>query len=471
MNGPDLKNSLYTMVISSILSILPPMRACSRFCSVICVFFWQATLVFALCASGHSDNHRPDADLIPDSLIGLSSDDGPAYAIVVEKDSQTLRVYEYQDKFSLKHTFFCSTGEVPGSKETSGDRKTPEGIYFITKAFGKRDLSSTYGSRAFVTDYPNLMDRKLNRDGNAIWLHGTNKALQPRDSNGCVALQNDDIDIVARYIRLDRTAVVITKKLHLVSPESLATEHKGISKFLDEWKNAFVAGDRERYIAFYEEPTSDVDESWKTWEPIRTAWENARESFGMSLKNITLARGNPCVVVLFDQFIHMDRHVAKVGTKKLFLEPVGNTWKIVGEVYQPAASHPDPIKPLQNALARLDQPQRDHKGIAALIAEWTDAWGSKDTKRYGACYAEDFRSNGMGLRAWMRYKKRLNKRYKSIQVAVEDVQIRRDSDRSTATFVQRYRSPGHESVGKKTLRLKRVGGTWKIYREVWHGNL
>jgi murein L,D-transpeptidase YafK len=472
MNRPDFGNCPRTTDKLSIGFIFSPMRSALKYCRF---FFSQCLLLFALSAVAYGssalDSHKPDVEFIPDSLISLPSDDGPAYAIVVEKDTQTLRVYEYQDGFSLKHTFFCSTGEVPGSKQTSGDRKTPEGIYFITKAFTKRDLSATYGSRAFVMDYPNFLDRKLNRDGNSIWLHGTNKPLKPRDSNGCVALQNEHIDILARYIQLNRTAVVVRKKLHLVSPESLATEQKGLTKFLDDWKKAFVAGDKARYIACYEEPPSGLHGSWETWDPIRTAWENARVPFGMSLENITLARGNPCVVALFDHFIHLDSHVAKVGTKKLFLEPTGNKWKIVGEVYQPEASHPDSIKPLGTLLARLDQRHRDDNDIAALIAEWADAWSSRDTQRYGACYAENFHSKGMDLSAWIRYKEKLNKQYKSIEVSIEDVKIRKHSDRSTATFVQRYRSSGHQSAGRKTLRLKRTGGGWKIYREIWHGRL
>jgi murein L,D-transpeptidase YafK len=444
------------------------MRSALKYCRII---FLQSLLLFALFTLVHGSSPKPEVDLIPDSLISLPSDHGPAHAIVVEKDTQTLRVYEYKDGFSLRYTFFCSTGEVPGNKQTSGDRKTPEGVYFITKAFTKRDLSAIYGSRAFVMDYPNFMDRKLNHDGNSIWLHGTNKPLKPRDSNGCVALQNDQIDMLARYVQLNRTAVVIKKKLHLVSPESLATEQKRLTGFLDDWKSAFVAGDKERYIACYEDAPADLHKSWEAWNPIRTSWENARVPFGMSLKNITLVRGNPCVVALFDQFIHLDRHVTKTGTKKLFLEPSGNTWKIVGEVYQPAAPHPDPAKPLGNSLALLDQLHRDYRDIAALIAEWADAWSSKDMKRYGECYAGNFYSKGMDLSAWMRYKEKLNKRYKSIQVSVEDVQIKEPSDRGSATFVQRYRSTGHDSVGKKTLRLKRTGGGWKIYREIWLGPL
>jgi hypothetical protein len=77
----------------------------------------------------------------------------------------------------------------------------------------------------------------------------------------------------------------------------------------------------------------------------------------------------------------------------------------------------------------------------------------------------------MDLSAWIRCKENLNKRYASIHVSIEDLDIRENLDRVTATFVQRYRSSGLKSVGMKTLYLKRVGGAWKIHREMWHGPL
>lgn len=475
MNRPNLRDSRCATDTCDCFRIFLSMRFGSKCFRIIHVFFLQFFLLLAAFPMVHarstSDHGKPAMDLVPDSLIGLSSEDGPAYAIVVEKDTQTLRLYEYSDDFALKHTFVCSTGEVPGKKEGSGDRKTPEGIYLFTKAFKKRDLSATYGNRAFVMDYPNIIDRKFNRDGNNIWLHGTNKPIRPRDSNGCVVMENEHIDTLARYIRLNRTAIIIKNKLHMVSPESLEAEQKSLTKFVEDWKSAFVAGDRAKYLAFYSEPPPDLDRLWEIWHPIRRAWQSAQVRFDMSFRNMTLARGNPCVVAVFDQFIHLDRLATRVGTKKLFLEPTGNTWKIVGEVFQPGASNPETAKPIATSLVRLDDLQKNHRATGELICEWADAWSCKDIKRYRVCYAEDFRSSAMDLSAWLRYKENINKRYASIHVSIEDLDIRENLDRGTATFVQRYRSSGLKSVGKKTLYLKRVEGEWKIHRERWHGSL
>lgn len=438
----------------------------------ILILVAQCLLVFTLLplayGSGSSQQHIPRIELIPGPLISLSADDGPAYAIVVEKDTQTITVYEYKDAFSLKHRFPCSTGEVRGKKVKSGDRKTPEGVYFFTKAFNKRELNPVYGPRAFVIDYPNLMDRKSSRDGNNIWLHGTSKPIRPRDSNGCVAMNNDDLDTVVQYIHLNRTPIIIQKKLNMVHPESQIADYKSLIEFLEAWKTAFISGDKTRYTACYNEPPKDQDALWGTWDEIRTGWKQSQIPFGMTLKNVSFVRANPHIVALFDQAIYLDRHVKCIGTKKLFLDRDRHTWKIEGEVYQPAESNPEAIRPMVTALAWLDRLQKDYKAIAELIAEWAGAWSCKDITRYRACYAQNFHARGMDLTDWIRYKERLNKRYESIRVSAEDLQIRRRSDRCTATFLQRYHSTGHQSVGTKTLRLKRIGGAWKIYRETWH---
>lgn len=426
-------------------------------------------LIFALfpvaLASGASEQQ---AKLVPDSLISLSSECNPACAILVVKDTQSLMVYEYKDGFHLKYQFTCSTGEASGNKKRSGDRKTPEGVYFFTKAFKKRDLSPIYGNRAFVIDYPNLLDRKLKRGGNNIWLHGSNKPIKSRDSNGCVVANNDYIETLARCIRLNRTPIIIKEKLVMVPAERQLADKESLTRFVDDWKTAFVTGDRTKYSASYSKPPKDLDTLWSTWDQTRTAWQDDQIPFDMKLRNLTLVRGNPCVVALFDQVINLDQHVRTVGTKKLFLEKDDKTWKIVGEACQPYDSDHEANRLLVTALNRLDRLRTDQKEIADLITEWADAWSSKDIRRYRACYAPDFRSGGMNLKTWIRYKEKLNRHYDSIRVCVEDLKIEQGPERSTARFLQRYDSSVYQSVGMKHLRLKRIGGAWKIYQEAWH---
>ena len=418
-------------------------------------------------ASEVSDQDLSRDLLVPDPLVSLGSDNGPAYAILVEKDAQRLLLYEYKDTFSLKHEFNCSTGEVAGRKQKSGDRKTPEGVYFFTRAFEERDLGPIYGTGAFVMDYPNLLDLKFNRGGNNIWLHGSDKPIKPMDSNGCVVLNNDDLEVLTQYIQLNRTPIVISEELAMVPAERQLASKKSITEFLDAWKRTFLAGDWDRFNAFYSEVPEELPTLQGVWDRVRMTWQYEGIPFDMSLHNLTLLRGNPCVVALFDQVIHMGHRARVVGTKKIFLEKDGETWKIVGEKFQPSDPGDQDNEPLVAALSRLGRLPTDQKAITDLIGEWVDAWSSKDIRRYAACYAPDFQAKGMDLGEWISYKKDLNRLYDSIQVEIEDLKIDQGPEQSTVTFLQRYDSSGYQAVGVKRLRVKRIGEEWKIYRETW----
>ena len=409
--------------------------------------------------------------LIPESLLHLDCGETPSYALVVEKKSQTLRVYAFDGEYRLKDRFACSTGEAAGKKKCPGDRKTPEGVYFFTASFEKRYLSSTYGNRAFVMDYPNVLDRMNGRGGDNIWLHGTNKKLRPRDTNGCVAVENGNIDVLAGYIRLNHTPIIIKEELQMVSPGQHAAKAESLRRFLRDWKSALLSADKARHDSFYMNPSPVYDQFWEAWVPMHDAWSEAQAGYAMTLKHVAIGRANPCLVVLLDQSVQLGDHRASVGRKKLFVKRQGTDWKIMAETYQGIPADEEKQDPLILTWQRLERLNRDYKEVAHRVAEWAEAWSAKDIDRYRACYSREFRAQGMDLSAWIRYKDRLNKRYDFITVSVEDLQIRQNGDRSTATFVQRYNSSGHESVGTKRLRLRRTDGAWKIEREKWLGTI
>ncbi len=64
------------------------------------------------------------SEKLPDALISLPENSN---AILVEKSSQQVFLYSNTGtKISRNLQFLCSTGEVYGNKQISGDKKTPE---------------------------------------------------------------------------------------------------------------------------------------------------------------------------------------------------------------------------------------------------------------------------------------------------------------------------------------------------------
>jgi TolA-binding protein/predicted negative regulator of RcsB-dependent stress response/ketosteroid isomerase-like protein len=110
----------------------------------------------------------------------------------------------------------------------------------------------------------------------------------------------------------------------------------------------------------------------------------------------------------------------------------------------------------------------DRVAIEQLIATWQQAWQGEDVARYMACYSDDFSSRGLTRERWKRYKTGINGRYTNIQVTFSNLTIEPlSATKALVSFDQDYRSDQYHDWGKKTMRLTKKHGTWKIQREIW----
>jgi len=411
----------------------------------------------------------------PAMLISYSTEQGNEYAIVVEKDTQCVFLYKYDGKMYKEiNRFKCSTGEASGAKSASGDKKTPEGVYFFTKAHKKRDLSPTYGTRAFPTDYPNILDRIAGRDGHSIWMHGTNKPLKDRDSNGCVALNNSDIEKLSKYITLNRTPMIIVDKISYVTGDSDKKIAESISKFLLNWNKSLQNGTYHEYLNFYDHAYLPDISWWPEWNKLRKKNQPSNMAFSIEIKKPVVSMHKGIYVVLIDQIVRTAESDLPLGTKKFFIIERGNQLRIVGEEYLTISNIQMSANKKQGKILiaefrKLKNKYKydDKRNIKDLINTWVTAWSAKDIKQYGNCYAKNFISQGGAtLQNWLKYKKRLNKKYDLIQVSIDNLVIKKDRNKSKVSFIQTYVSSGYRSVSLKRLELLRERGLWKIYREI-----
>jgi len=75
----------------------------------------------------------------------------------------------------------------------------------------------------------------------------------------------------------------------------------------------------------------------------------------------------------------------------------------------------------------------------------------------------------MDLKAWKRYKERLNKKYGSIKIQISKLTIIRHSANSVRVrFRQIYQAGTYRDLGVKILFLVRGKEGWKIKKETWH---
>ncbi len=421
---------------------------------------------------------------IPDVLVAMAASGGSdiAYAVIVEKSTQRLFLYAYDGAFKKVFETDCSTGKAEGPKREKGDSKTPEGIYFFNDEHDDKELSPIYGVKAFPTDYPNLLDRIAGFTGSAIWLHGTNKPLLPKDSNGCIVLGNQDILKVTPHISLHRTPIIVVDVLSYGDPELNRIAGKAAAGFLKDWETALETGSYHDYLAHYGSAYLPDIAWWNTWRRYREKGKAKGSYPDVEIRNVSIFRYKDIYAVLFDEFLETGDDDAKAwptGTRKLFMAYEDDRFAIVGDTYQTlpaslAGQRKDP--PLIAVLSRAESERAADAAVAAeaprviqMVDKWLQAWSDKDIKAYGSFYADDFRSDGRDKSAYLEYKDRLNRIYDYIRVERGDLSVEKgDNGRLIASFVQKYHSSAHRTVGAKRLVLKEEKGAWKILRETWH---
>ena len=414
---------------------------------------------------------------VPDMLISMPStpEASPQVAIVVEKSTQTLSVYRYDGEFRKVATYACSTGKTHGDKQISGDMKTPEGVYFFTDHHKDGDLAPVYGSRAFPLNYPNVVDRHDGKGGFAIWLHGTDRPLVPHDSNGCVAMNNQDIDRLATVIDLERTPILIAETLHYMDAGAAASITGRLFDFLDAWRLQLCAGTYQQYLALYHPDYLPPIDWWRIWQTFRreTLATHVQGGIDLIFDDASFYRDRNTFVAAFRQTLRVGTHSLPAGRRLLYIRDTNAGLRIVGDNYHRiGAEKPqnDRDSPLIAAVRGFQRSDGEQARIAAFVKRWLAAWSDRDLVAYGACYADDFTSKRMTKRQWLKYKQSLNETYSRIQVSARNLSYRVDGNTAVVTFTQRYASDRYRSEGLKTLHLRREKDLWKISREIFNGN-
>ena len=87
-------------------------------------------------------------------------------------------------------------------------------------------------------------------------------------------------------------------------------------------------------------------------------------------------------------------------------------------------------------------------------------------KGYLAHYAPDFEvPKGASRGSWEKERAERIEKPKSIEVAVQTLEVKVNGDTATATFKQSYKSDTLKSHNTKTLKLERAGDKWLIKQE------
>ncbi|MEW6347995.1 MAG: L,D-transpeptidase family protein [Thermodesulfobacteriota bacterium] len=272
--------------------------------------------------------------------------DGTFHALVVDKSKQQLQVWRTKDgEPSLVETYRCSTGEKTGDKWVRGDMKTPEGVYFFCSVIDGERLPTKYGLWAFTTDYPNFVDRRHGKNGDGIWLHGRDKPLGPRpDSNGCIAMENEDLAKVSRFIRLQGTPLIILPHVTFATKAEIIEQEREIRGFIESWRQSWESKDVDRFMNHY---SPDFQSGWLDfagWADKKRRLAKRYSKIDVKLGNVYLYRQDGLITAICTQSYKSDAY-RNTGIKMLFIRREGRC-RIYAEDYHQIVDEPFPVATL-----------------------------------------------------------------------------------------------------------------------------
>ena len=141
--------------------------------------------------------------------------DQKKYHVFIKKSAFTL--YLLDDKKTVVKAYDCTIGKNPGQKQKRGDMKTPTGTFYVdeicdasgwTHDFGdgKGEIKGAYGPW-FISINTDEMSKGA---WGGIGIHGTHKpnVMRARDSEGCIRLQNQNVEELKKFVRVGTKVVI-----------------------------------------------------------------------------------------------------------------------------------------------------------------------------------------------------------------------------------------------------------------------
>ena len=131
--------------------------------------------------------------------------------VVVDKQAMDLHVYDFKGKELMACP--VTTGKNYGNKQTVGDFKTPEGIFLVEDIQDASSWDHDFGDGlgSISGSYGPWFIRLHTPGHKGIGIHGTHKpsALGTRDSEGCIRLENKNIERLKNLVRPGTVVIVL----------------------------------------------------------------------------------------------------------------------------------------------------------------------------------------------------------------------------------------------------------------------
>jgi len=284
----------------------------------------------------HFTQH-PHDNLIPRYLVQLNSEH--ENIIVVDTSQSRLLLYRNNNgRAVLIDDFYASIGKNGVDKRIEGDKKTPVGVYFVSRYLEQNTLPDFYGHGAFPINYPNSWDKFQGRTGSGIWLHGNplgTFARPPLDSDGCVTVSNADFDRLKPYIALDqKTPFVISDGIDWVDIKAIKQEKQLFLDKLQQWKKDWESKNNSKYLSHYSRDFLAEGKNYAQWKNEKVFVNSSKEYINIALDDISIFQypGDDQVTIITFKQSYESNNFQGTERKRLYLKKEKDSqWRIFYE--------------------------------------------------------------------------------------------------------------------------------------------
>jgi murein L,D-transpeptidase YafK len=258
--------------------------------------------------------------------------------LIADTESATLHHFGRSESgiVSLEQRYM-SIGQKGVGKERAWDRKTPLGVYFITEQLDTSNLDAKYGVAAYPLDYPNAWDKHEERTGDGIWLHGVDangSKRPPRDTDGCLALPNDELMSLGDKLEPLSTPVIVVRELTWSTSDEVEELRIEFHIALEIWRQSLEASDVQTYLSLYSDDFRHRGMDRHKWSTYRAGVLDARVLESVRLDNVLLIADpeEPGLFLSrFTQEFVTDGATVRTTKRLYWLRGDNKIWQIVAE--------------------------------------------------------------------------------------------------------------------------------------------
>ncbi len=377
-----------------------------------------------------------------------------AHVLLVDKAVRQAHLIEIQnDRPVIVRTYTdLLFGENDGPKVVAGDKKTPEGVYQITRFLSGAELDARYGAGAFPLNYPNPVDRIEGRAGSGIWLHGRDDTDQEKVvTRGCVAFTNPDIAGL-QDVLTENTPVVLASQADDLTMASYARERARLLRLLDDYLAAWKTGDSAALNRLLHSEFQASGKDRSAWLERKQWIHQAVPQRVINAQDVQILREDEDQVMYQYTQSYCADNIYTRGTKQLYFKAQDGQLKLVTERFSPLPTIP-----------------MDETRLSNFISAWLQSWNDGNIQDYIRHYSPQFTdSKGRDLAGYQAYKTRIFRQRPEQQIHIEQVQVTPlRGNRYQLQFNQTYTSRAYRDKGRKTLIVNGCLDKLAIEKETW----